>query len=507
MGVLSIATYTSKHTDARFTILDLNMLVLNSAEEFINKPWDVFLREKILASLKGISPSIVGISAIFNSNTNYLYSIAATIRELFPETIIVAGGGVPTNMTEHVFNSAPMIDGIAVGEGEKPFAGLVMAEDKKIFLAKAPGWMTKERLLVKLDPTMDLITDLDDIPFLRYDLIDFKEYQIQNRYHGERSSENIIAPIMTSRGCPYRCSFCASFSVHGRKMRFYSVDRILNDIRRLKEEFNVKILVIEDDQFLFDKNRAIKILEGIAAHNLIIEFPNGLSVADLNEELIVALKKAGLKMASLAVESGCERVLNKIIHKPYRTLDAVRNIVALMRKEQLYIRAFFIIGFPGETKEEILESIHFMKSAGFNWVAIMLASPIAGSELYEICQKQGLLMSTAVEDFHYAKSNILLDHSTPEEMENLRYHINLDVNFVNNYDLIHGQPQTALIGFLDVLGRMDDHAFACYYAAQSYQSLGDHKQAEMFFQKYYTIIYSSKFWADQAKYFGLPLIK
>ncbi len=171
----------------------------------------------------------------------------------------------------------------------------------------------------------------------------------------------------------------------------------------------------------------------------------------------------------------------------------------------MYIRAFFIIGFPGESKDEIFESVRFMKEAGFNWVAIMIATPIAGSELFKICREDNLLLSDKMEDFHYGKCTIKLSHSSPEEIEELRYLINLEVNFVENYDLKNGREDLALVGFEDVIKRVADHAFAHYFSSMCYRKLKDLDRERKSMDRYFEIIKDSPYWAGYARHFGLPL--
>lgn len=288
-------------------------------------------------------------------------------------------------------------------------------------------------------------------------------------------------------------------------MRYYSIERVLSDVCKLKETYHVNTLLFQDDAFLLDKKRAIKILEGISDKDLIIEFPNGLSIESLDEDVIVALKKAGLQIATLAVESGCERVLNKIIHKSYKKLSKVKDAVFRLQKENIYVRGFFIVGFPDETLEEIQESVDFMKKTGFNWVALFLASPIAGSELYEICKKKDLLISDNLEHFHYGLCNIKLSHSTPEEMERLRYLINLEVNFVDNYDLKNKKPEIALIGFKDVINRVPDHAFAYYHSSLCYNQMQKDELEIESMDKYFEIVNASNEWKEYAIHFNLPI--
>jgi radical SAM superfamily enzyme YgiQ (UPF0313 family) len=503
MGPLSIASYTRKYAGVDFEILDLNVEIARHRNEFMYMKWDNFLQERLLKLDIEQYPDIVGISAIFNSNMGYLDLISAIAKKLWPEALVVAGGGLPTNLYSAVLDFAPAIDAVAIGEGEKPFCGLVLASNRMEYLETAPGWVTRKRVKAGLAPTVDLVSDLDEIPFLAYDLLEFEQYQKINRSHGEKQYNTISASIITSLGCLYRCTFCASHSVHGRKMRYHSLDRILADIRRLKQTYGVNLVLIEDDQFIHNKQNALRILEEISNLDIRIEFPNGLSIAHLDEDVINALKVARVKTVTLGVESGSERVLNEVIHKPYRKLSMVRKVVSMLRKKDIYTRAFFIIGFPGETKEEILESVRFMKDVGFNWVAIMLAAPIAGSELYEICKKNNMLISDKLENFYCGKCNIRLPHSTPEEIEKLRYLINLDVNFVENYDLKRGRPKIALIGFEDVINRIPDHAFAHYYASVCYKMMGRLDLERSFLKKYREIVDLSEYWAEYARYFNL----
>lgn len=502
MGVLSIASYTGAHTDVDFTILDLSVEISN----FINSSHTLSLNEFITQRMSNLyskrQPDIVGISAIFNSNGWYLHPISSQAKSLWSDVLVVAGGGLPTNMPEYVFKNAPCIDALNIGEGEKPFLELVLADNRKEYLSSAAGWMTSERI-DSLSPAQ-VISDLDGIPFLRYDLIDIKNYQ---GYHhqGTEGSKALSAPIMTSRGCPYRCNFCSSHTVHGRRIRHYSTDRILADIRRLKEDYHVRNILVEDDLFLGNKKQALRVLKSIAQEKMTIEFTNGLSINHIDEETADALEGAGVEIASLAVESGCERVLNEIIHKPYKKLSRVREAVKLLREREIYIRAFFVIGFPGETMEELMETVRFMKEVGFNWCAVMIATPIAGSELYEHCKKNGLLASDKEDDFHFGKCNIKLSHSTPEEFEKLRYLINLEVNFVENYDFKNGRLELALNGFQDVINRVPDHAFAHYYTSLCYNRMKK-KELEMeSLNKYFEIVSTSEEWKKYAIHFKLPV--
>ena len=270
------------------------------------------------------------------------------------------------------------------------------------------------------------------------------------------------------------------------------------------EHYHADTFLIEDDHFFIDRNRALKILKGLQGRNLKIEFPNGIAVYAIDESVAHALKDAGVSMATLAVESGSPFVLRDIIHKPLN-LQLVTRAVELLRDKDIYIRAFFIIGFPGETAENRRETLEFIRRTGFNWVAVMIATPIAGSELYQICKENHYLVSPNIEDFHYGKGNIKTQDFTPEQIEKERYLMNLDVNFIHNYDMRNGKYDLALIGFQDVLKRVPDHAIAYYCIACCFQKKGNLPAAMDYIQEYNDIIKNDPKWKAYAEYFNLPI--
>jgi anaerobic magnesium-protoporphyrin IX monomethyl ester cyclase len=498
LGVLSIAAYVKKHVDIDINIVDFNVII-NEAEDTDFD--EAFILKELRAALEEHTPDIIAISAIFNSNFGYLDLISSGTKQKCPASIVVAGGGVPTNLYQEVLNKCRNIDGTCFSEGEIPVLNLIRATEKKGYLEGSVSWVTRKKLEAGFTPQAELVTDLDDIPPLPYNLINFGDYQKHTRYHGD-NEKTTVASIMTSRGCPFRCCFCASHSVHGKQIRVMSAKRILSDIDALRKQYGVDTILIEDDHFLIDQERALSILYGMKDWGMTLEFPNGLAVYAINEQIAQALNLAGAKMVTLAIESGSERVLREIIHKPLK-LSMIPEVVHLLRKNNLYVRAFFIIGFPGETSEDRKMTADFIRNLGINWAAIMIATPIAGSELYEICKKDGYLVSHSIEDFHYGKGNIRTGDFTPEQIENERYLMNLDINFVNNYDVKNGNYTVALTGFEDVIKRVPNHAFAYYYAAVCYEKIGNENKALVYKNKFKEIINKDNNWHDYVKYFAI----
>ena len=521
LGATSLAAYVGKHTDCVFKILDLNLSIVKRQKDFQQLSWDKFLQNEFDEIKKTFEPGIVGVSAIFNPQIGYMKLATNISRKLWPQSIIIGGGGgIATSLSMEVFNLSPSLDAIAVGEGELPLLALIKAKNRKDYLHTSKSWKTREKIVAQENFSHEFIQDLDEIPYLRYDLIDegFKtsrkvdgefhktisDYSQKPRFHSGNSKDTITASVMTSRGCPFLCTFCASHTIHGRKMRYHSTERVVADAKRLNKEFGVNTILFEDDLCFANEKKFIKIVKGLTDSGFKMDFSSGLSVAHINDRTVAAMKYAGVTVAKLAVETGSERIL-KLIKKPYKKLDRVKTAVDKLRSNGMIVRGFWIMGFPEETLEEIQESYEFFVKTGFNWVAIMLASPIAGSNLYNYCKEKNLLINDRIDTYHFGKSNIKLEHSTPEELEHTRYRYNLKLNFVNNYDLKKGCPEKALMGFEDVMKRMEGHAFAAYYLAKAHSQLEDHKASKKYLNEYFSIIESNKKWFDYASEFGLPL--
>ncbi len=470
MGVLSIAAYCRQYVESDWTILDMNLHTDLLGD----------LAALLASAMSGRVPDVVGISCIFNGQAGYLGPIATAARALWPKAEIVTGGGFPTNMPNETFALAPDIDRIIPEEAEDGFLSLIHPEGP---WAAIP------------------ITDLDAIPPLAYDLIDMGAYQHVTRFHGGTGR---AASMMITRGCPGRCGFCASGTVHGHRIRRMSPERVASDVAQLVERYGIDTLLIEDDHFLAHRDYAKAVLGVLAPFGLDIEFPNGLAVNCITPDVVAAMQAAGVRTATLAIESGCERVLREIIRKPWTDLGRVRAAVELLRDAGMYVRAFFVIGNPGETLPEMEETGRFMRDIGVNWCAIMIATPIAGSEYYRLCKARSWLATEDLAEYHYGHGTIRTPDFEPGQVEAMRYRLNLDVNFVHNYDLAHGRPDLALRGFEDVLARVPDHAFAHYYSGVALQMLGSSRAALQHIAAYNGAWGTSEMWRHWMQEFGMP---
>jgi len=503
IGIISMSAYLKKYSDAAVKLLDFN-IILNKLDNFKYDSFSGLFRDILSSSeWKGYAPDITGISTLFATSYYNMLELADVVREIFPDTLIVAGGGVPTNMYSEIFKTNKSFDALCFGEGEKPLLGLVKAENKKELLNSHPAWITKKKIQNKAIFRFDFIEDLDEIPFYDFDLLDIKQYTLNPTVavFASYKGKNRIFHTAVSRGCTLHCVFCASHSVHGRKMRYHSLHRVKEDLLLLKEKYGAEIIGFQDDHFLADTDRAKEILKITKELGLGIFFQSGLALYSLSRKMLEAIKDAGLKQITIAVESGSNRVLKDIMHKPIN-LDMAKRVVKGCRELGIETDANILIGLPGETKKDLEDSRMFLRTLDVNWFRIYIATPLIGSEMLQICiEKKYLKGDYSGRDFK--KAGIETEEFTAEYIQEQAYLLNLEINFVYNSDIRLKNYQGAIKSFENVLKVKSDHAFAFYYLAKCHKVLNAYDKYLDYKNKYSEQLVKSGSWKKYAEYFNL----
>lgn len=506
LGALSLATYMEHYADSDATILDLNLkfydLVNDGKIDKEHTPEKYIYH--YIKQLEHEQFTLCGISAIFSPTYSYLNIISKTVKEIFPDVIVSAGGGVPSNLQVEVFESCPCIDFISYGEGEIGIAGYLNSENSTEYLENCPSIVTREKLKRGFVPSFEFVENLDDIPTLDFSLIEFEKYS--GHAHAQLEEKLIAMPLMFSRGCPFNCCFCASHSIHGKKVRYNSLERIKSDVRIFAEKYHMNVITVWDDNFFVDKAQAIALLDYFMELNLTVEFVNGFPVYRMDDEMAKRLKMSGIDVVTLAIESGSPRVLKDIIHKPL-TLDMVPKAIACLNKYDIYVKGLFVIGFPGETMDDIQMTMDFMHEQQLNWIDIFIASPLPGSELYEVSKAGGYLKNDNLDTCDFWSGNIETEHFNAEDIERMQVYHTIKKDFVNNLDMINKNWKRALINFEYVIHANHENPFAYYYGAKAAKNCGEQEKAEAYYQSYLEIRQKSEEWEALFKRFSLESVE
>jgi anaerobic magnesium-protoporphyrin IX monomethyl ester cyclase len=504
-GVLSLAAYVRANAKypVRMEVLDLNL----EAYKLCNTTGNIEegIKKIIKDTIVFFDPNIVGISALFNTCFNYLELISGAVKGMDKNALLVIGGGLATNLYKEILSTFEHIDACCYGEGEIPLCALANADSTEQHLKSDPSWITRESLIESRLPQYNFIQNLDEIPFFDYSLIDLDNYMGRSldKSYSQQSMREIS--IHTSRGCPFNCVYCSNGTVHGKKIRYMSVEKVISEVEQMINQYSIDVLLIEDDHFLSDKERAKKILKRFSDFHLKIEFPNGIAVYAIDDTIGELLGKAAVTTISLAVESGSDFVLKNIINKPLR-VAMIKPAVDILRRNGISVHAFIVTGLPGEMEKHRDETMRMISDVGFDWVKFFLAIPIAGSRLYDICKESGYIINTDFSQYVTTKANIITPDLDPAYIEDKVYLMNLEANFMRNFNVMTRNYHKASVHFENIVKRYPDHAFAHYCLAKVYEGLGRGQEIIGYHRDMFmNITGTDSTWARYAKYFGISV--
>lgn len=356
---------------------------------------------EIKQKIKRFKPNIVGVSIPFTSQARMGRRILKLIKEVNQEIFTLTGGAdVSVRFREALAD--PNLDVVIIGEGEKTILDLVKALAKKRDIKGISGIALQGKKGVIRTKTRPFVSQLDSLPMPARHLLPMGAYfEAAKRARAGRVVSTLgkrWATIITSRGCPYHCIFCTVHQVMGKTWRPRSPERVIEEVKLLKRNWDIQHLLIEDDNLTLDKERAEKIFDLLIKEDLGITWstPNGVRADRLDENLIKKMKQAGCTRLCVAPESGDQEVVNRIIKKNL-DLKMVEKVVKWCKKYQLPVEAFFVIGFPGETKAQIRKTLNFAKKLlklGLEEFSLFLATPFYGTELYQIVKEKEYLRET-----------------------------------------------------------------------------------------------------------------
>ncbi len=338
--------------------------------------------DSLEAALNEFDPDLVGVSALSVELQN-AEQIARIAKHHNAETTVVIGGPHPSSDPKGTLENEDF-DFAVIGEGEITFCELIESLEQGTDgsdLGKVAGlaWRNDTGEVLVNSPR-PFIQDVGAIARPAWDLVDHESYWSNWSMANHVSKNHRYANLFTSRACPYRCTYC--HDLFGKGFRGMSPEEVVDEMEWLQAEYQVTHFEIVDDIFNANLKRAkaicrLMIERGIDAQ---LFFPNGLRTDMLDKELIGLLKKAGTHHISVAVETVTPRLQKEI--KKYLKLDRIQENINECRRVGINTRGFFMIGFPGETEEEIRATIDWACRSRLTNAFFFIVIPFKGTELY-----------------------------------------------------------------------------------------------------------------------------
>lgn len=398
--------------------------LINNGYANETQPREGFIRygldeREIEARIRSFKPDVVGISGL---HSNRIFEVRETTRaakKVSEDIITIVGGGLASLNTIECLQD-PNCDYAVIGEGEHTIVELLETFEKKGDIGRVNGVGYKKNGKVVINPRRKVIWDLDSIPFPAYHLMEMEAY-FNIDMPGSRYGKSRYALFCGSRGCPHSCHYCAKPLLVGEGYRARSIRNMLDEIKFLKEKYNIEELRFVDYHAMADINRWKRFCRAIIKENIEIEFndPHGMAVRSLDDEVLELMRIAGCKKLYISIESADQNYLD-LLNKGV-DLNKAEKIIKKARELDYFITGYFIIGIPGQTWNSIKNTTEYAKRLDLDDVDFFIANPFPGSALYDECVEKKML----TDNYHpsrlkYGLCNIKSNEFTPEQLESFR---------------------------------------------------------------------------------------
>lgn len=375
-------------------------------------------RKKLEERLKTLDYDAAGFQAYTRSVKEVRQGLEM-VKSLNPNILTIIGGPHPSGdpegsithlKTDYAFRGEAEIGLVQLlkklsGQEDKPFGDI-------------PNLIWKNNGEIVCNP-LQPIEDLDAVEMPSWDLINPNDYPYAPI--GAFSKKFPLTTISTTRGCPYRCTFCANNTIMGRKVRARSTELVLKEMELLHDKYGIREFQIIDDNFTSQKAMTLGVCRGIIDRgwDISLSFPNGVRLSTLDEKILHLLEKAGCYSLGLGIESGSPRTLKNM--RKVQSIEEIKEKVNLIhRVTKIRTTGFFIIGYPTEDKEDILQTIRFSKELPINRAQFTICLPVPGTEMTDQMIKEGKLTNMDFSDISFQNILYVPENMTLKELRQCR---------------------------------------------------------------------------------------
>ena len=348
-------------------------------------------KEDFAARLLESRPDFIGISMLTSEYCEILDYCARISKQTLPSAVVIAGGVHVTIEYESVISN-PDIDYACRGDGDYALRELLLflmgQRDRPV-----EGWVYRDDNGQTVVGPHATVEDISSLPPPDYDLVCFEDYIVRQQRPGSNSLPELPGTTLNiARGCPCPCTFCQVASISGKRVRTLTAEQIVDEIEYLKRRYGIRSVNFYDDNFFLSKKVAKDVLRLMIERKVGLKWAAaGFAVFALDDEYLDLIEKSGCVSLNIAIESGNERVLRDLIKKPIKSLKEVPNTIRKIRSRGISVVANFIIGYPGEKWDEIMDTIKYAENCGADYVKLFCAVPLKNTVMYDTAVEMGAL--------------------------------------------------------------------------------------------------------------------
>ena len=371
--------------------------------------------------IKVFAPHIVGLSCYTNTYPK-AQRLTEKLKQELPHAIFICGGVHATAKPVETMREL-RVDYLVYAEGERSTSrlgqGLESGALEEIAGIKGLYYWKNSEIVYTGPP--ELIDDLDSIPFPARRLLDFGPYLVPPGMIRGHALERITPPL-PSRGCPYPCPYCASHIVQGKKVRRRTAANVIAELETLVRDYRIRGFYICDDLVTGDREWMMEFSRQLAQKNLGLRWGCQSRVDYVDEEMLSVMKQAGCVQLDFGVESGSDQTLKTM--KKKATADEARAAFALMHRMKMRACATFILGFPGETEDDMEETYRLAKEINADYTAFYFLTPYPGTPIYNMAVQNRWIDPASVADERYTHRQVsipimAIEHA-PEKLAAIR---------------------------------------------------------------------------------------
>lgn len=349
--------------------------------KIIDCPVENLDHKKLTKELASFNPKLIGITSMTPTIKSAIL-VAKNAKEDFPDSKVIFGGPHATFMDQQILEEEKAVDIIVRGEGELTLQELAKKELNIKNLQKIKGITFRKKNQIIQTENRPYIQNLDELPLPAYEYVPIEKYRIHGKTH---------LPIMTSRGCPFQCSFCVASEIFGARFRARSYINVVNEIEWLRDKFGANAISFQDDTLTFDRKRIINICNEIKKRKIDLPWGCQTRVDQVTKEILSKMKSASCNLVSFGIESGCQKILEAVRKKI--TLSQAQKAIKWAKEEGLFVAVSTIMGYPGETKEMMNQTLDLIRKIEPDDAWLCIATPYPGTDLRKLVEKNGWRIS------------------------------------------------------------------------------------------------------------------